>query len=228
MSGYLREIKTTAVEAIKTAFVITYPETDPQGGRQPVYCSLDYPVNPAAYPAVWVNYEAAELRIAGIAYTEIDQSGNLLTRWRFTGHVSFTIAALNVSNECDEIYDQVVSMIAFAAQSAAPSPFRQYVENSDIIATNWSYDTIEPRGEQAAPGTPWGSDDVIYERGLAIQVLGEFVTDPVTLQMISLREIQVVATPEGFPTSQTLITVPPQGTPSPLSPPGFPTLPTGI
>lgn len=216
MSGYLREIKTTAVEAIKSAFMITYPETDPAGGSQPVFCSVDYPQVPTAYPAVWVNYEAAELKIAGIAYTEFDLSGNLLTRWRFTGHVSFTIAALNVSNECDLIYDQVIAMLAFAAQSVAPSPFRQYVEANDMIATNWSYDTIEPRGEQAAPGTPWGSDDVIYERGLAIQVLGEFVTDPAAVEMVNLREIQVVATIEGFPAANSLITTPPQ------FPPGLP------
>lgn len=212
MSGYLRQIKTTAKDAIAAAFVITYPETDPQGGQQPVFCSLDYPVLPTQYPAVWVNYEAAELRIAGIAYTETDASGALLTRWRFTGHVSFTIAALT-NNECDLIYDQVVTMVAFSAQSQVASPFRSFVEGNDLIATNWSYDTIEPRGEQAAPGTPWGSDDVIYERGLALQVLGEFVTDPVTSQLVELREIQVVATVEGFPDAQTLINLPPQGTP---------------
>ena len=217
MSGFLREIKTTAVDAIQAAFTITYPETDPEGGSQPVYCSLDYPVLPTQYPAVWVNYEAAELRTAGIAYTETDSANNLLTRWRFTGHVSFTIASL-ASNETDLIYDQLVSMVAFSAQSQVPSPFRSYVEGNNLIATNWSYDTIEPRGENAAPGTPWGTDDVIYERGMALQVLGEFVTDPVTLQLVNLREIKVVATQEGFPDETTLIDVPPEIVPLNLQP----------
>lgn len=221
MSGYLREIKTTAVGAIQSAFVITYPEADPAGGSQPVYCSLEYPMSAAAYPAVWVNYEAADLRIAGIAYTETDPQVNLLTRWRFTGHVTFTIATLNNSNQCDLIYDQVIAMIAFSAQSQMPSAFRQFVEGNNLIATNWSYDTIEPRGEAAAPGTPWGTDEVVYERGLAIQVLGEFVTDPVALTLVNLREITGVATLEGgLPGAPTLIQVP--GAVAPAT--GFPSL----
>ena len=206
MPGYLREIKTTAVSALQQAFVIAYPETDPAGGDQPVYVSIEYPVNPAMIPAVWVEYEAADLRTVGIAYTEQDETGATMTRWRFSGHVSFTIAAMS-SNERDLIYDELVAMTAFASQSLAPSIFREVVEASPLIATTWSYDVVESRGEAAAPGTPWGTDEVIYERGLALQVVGEFVTEPQAGQMVSLSDIQVTATIEGYPDAASIINV---------------------
>jgi hypothetical protein len=198
MPGYLREIKTTAVAALQQAFIIAYPETDPNGGNQPVYVSIEYPVNPAAIPAVWVEYEASDLRTVGVAYTEPDTTGSPMARWRFQGHLSFTIAAMS-SNERDLIYDELVAMIAFASQSQGPSTFRQVVEASTLVATTWSYDIVEARGEAAAPGTPWGTDEVIYERGIAIQVVGEFVSEPQTMQLVNLSDIQVVATLEGYP-----------------------------
>jgi hypothetical protein len=206
MPGYLREIKTTAVNALQQAFLIAYPESDPAGGDQPVYVSIEYPVNPAAIPAVWVEFEVSQLSTTGIANTETDASGATVTRWKFSGNVSFTIAAMS-SNERDLIYDELVAMIAFASQSSAPSTFRSVVEASPLLATTWSFDTIEARGEAAAPGTPWGTDEVIYERGLAVQVVGEFVTDPQTTDLVNLTDIQVVATMEGYPNVTSTIDV---------------------
>ena len=185
-----------AVGAIQAAFDVTYPQDDAAGGIQKVYCSLDYPVRPQMIPAVWVNYEPAELRMAGIDYTETDALGNLVTRWVFQGHVSFTVVALS-NDERDLICDELISMIAFAAQSEAPGPFRAYIdEGGGLLATSWSFDTIEPRGDGAAPGTPWMTDEVLYEQGLALQVRGEFVSSAVTLDLVPLREITIAATPD--------------------------------
>jgi hypothetical protein len=188
--GYLRELKTLAQQAISQAFTITYPETDPQGGTRPVYCSLEYPVSPAAYPALWVTYAPAQLQTAGISYTENDAAGNWYARWRFSGTISFTVAAL-ANNERDLIYDQLVSIIAFASQSQVPSTFRQFVENSPLLEVTWSYDSLESSGHSEAPGTPWGTIEVIYEDTVSIQVTGEFTSDPVSLALVPLREIIV-------------------------------------
>jgi hypothetical protein len=193
VNGYLRTIKTTAVGAIQSAFQVIYPEDDASGGSQMPYVSIEYPIRQADYPGVWIDYEPAMLQTAGINYTELDSEGNFVARWRFQGHATFTVGALS-SNERDEIYDQLIAMTAFAAQSDAPGPFRSYVEAQTLVATTWSYDAVEARGTYAAPGTPWGTDEVIYETGIALQVIGEFVTDPVTLQLVDLREIQVTMT----------------------------------
>lgn len=207
MTGYLRTIKTTAVNAIEQSFTSRYPAPDAGGGTsQQPFVSVEYPVEEAQYPAVWVDFEPSELRTVGIAYTQMDPQGNAYARWRFTGHAVFTIVALS-SNERDMIYDQLVSMTAFAAQSDFPSLFRQVIEAAPMVASVWSFDTVEDRSSAAAPGTPWGTMDVIYERGFALQVIGEFVTDPVAQDLIALSGIQVIMNELGFPDT-TIISLP--------------------
>lgn len=204
MSGFLRTVKTTAVQAIQQSFQAAYPEPDPQGGERDLFVSIEYPVDEAQYPAVWVDYEGGELRTVGIAYTEQDAQGNAYARWRFAGHVVFTVVALS-SNERDMLYDQLIAMTAFAAQSDFPSQFRQVIENAPLVASVWSFDTVEDRAPAAAPGTPWGTMDIIYERGFALQVIGEFVSDPNTYELVTLSEIQVIQTPEGYPAQSAVL-----------------------
>ncbi len=206
MSGFLRTIKTTAVQAVQEAFRASYAAPDAAGGSQQVFVSIEYPVEEASYPAIWVDYEGSDLRTVGIAYTETDASGNVYARWRFSGYVVFTVVALS-SNERDMLYDQLIGMTAFAAQSSFPSTFRQVVEAAPLVASIWSFDTVEDRPPAAAPGTPWGTMDVIYERGFAIQVIGEFVTDPATYELVKLAEIQVVATDASLPDDTSIIAV---------------------
>lgn len=206
MSGYLRTIKTTAVQAVQQSFQVRYPEPDPDGGTRDLFVSVEYPVEQAQYPAIWVDYEPSELRTVGIAYTEQDSSGNAYARWRFAGHVTFTIVALS-SNERDLIYDQLVALTAFASQSGFPSEFRRVVEEAPLVAAEWSFDSVEDRPSAAAPGTPWGTMDIIYERGFAIQVIGEFASDPNTYELVNLSEIEVVMTPEGYPDEETVIDI---------------------
>lgn len=206
MSGYLRTIKSMAVEAVRQAFAAQYPEPDPEGGTRDVFVSIEYPVEQASYPAIWVDYEGSELRTVGIAYTEQDADGNVYARWRFAGHVTFTTVAMT-SNERDMLYDQLVAITAYAAQSDWPSRFRQVVESNDLVACEWSFDQVEDRSPAAAPGTPWGTMEVIYERGIALQVIGEFVSDPNTYELVNLAEIRVLATLPGTPDETSIIDI---------------------
>jgi hypothetical protein len=118
------------------------------------------------------------------------------------------MVALN-SNECDGVYDQLVALTAYAAQSQYPSVFREAVDANGLVTTTWSYDTVQGRGQSAAPGTPWGTDEIIYERGLALQVIGEFVTGPgpqAQTILVPLREIIITGTSE-IDSSQFIATI---------------------
>ena len=196
--GYLRLIKTGTVDALRQAFQLEYPEQDEAGGIRPVHVSLDYPVEPGAYPGVWVDFETSLLQTAGIDHTETLDDGTVAAHWRFQGYAVFTIVALN-SNECDGIYDQLVALTSFASQSEYPSVFRSTVDANGLVNTTWSYDRAEGRGQNAAPGTPWGSSDIVYERGVALQVIGEFYTAPESGQpagIVPLSRIVVTAQEE--------------------------------
>jgi hypothetical protein len=203
VTGYIRTIKSAAISALKQCFEITYPEPDASGAQQPAYIAMDFPVRKAHYPGIWIDYDEALCQIAGIAHTENDASGNVFTRWRFQGHIVIDVVALS-SNERDMIVDEIVALTAFAAQSDAPSAFRNAITSNTLVNTTWSFEKIEGRGSSAGPGTPWNTDEWIYERGFALQVTGDFVTDPATLQLVPLEGLVIVATPEDGPGPMTL------------------------
>jgi hypothetical protein len=186
---YLRYLTTAVLEALKTTFDVEYPNVK----FRDINISLEYPVKQQNYPGIWVGYEdASPLSIAGIAHREIDPEGHPYTRWKFAGHVTYTVVAFT-SQERDELYDELVRTIAFGAQSVATSQFRTAIETNDFIGCNLDFDTLQPSGAAAAPGTPWGSDEIIYERTISQQVVGEFVVDPATGALLPLSEIIVTA-----------------------------------
>jgi hypothetical protein len=191
---YLRFLKTTVKEALEQTFDGEYPNTRFRN----VHCSVEYPIDVQEYPSIWVDYEdSASLAIAGIDHTEFNPDGHggfvPSTRWRFQGYISLTLVALT-SQERDDLYDEVVRVMAFGRQSPATAQFRTYIENNDFIACNFDFDQIEPKGSVAAPGTPWGTDELIYERGLNMEVIGEIVVDDATGALLPLSGVTFTAT----------------------------------
>ena len=187
---YLVPLKTMLVEAVKRTFDAEYPEPDFRN----IHCSLEYPVDRQNYPGIWLDYDdTAPLQNAGIAHTETtstDTQVNTYRRWRFTGYASYTVVALT-SLERDRLYDELVRVLAFGSESDHTRQFRDYVESNEFIAANFDFDQVEPRGNAAAPGTPWGTDEIIYERTLNMEVIGEFVSDPETGLIVPLSRVVV-------------------------------------
>jgi hypothetical protein len=182
---YLTHVKAMVREAVKNTFDSQYPVEQFRN----VWCSIEYPNQPQNYPGIWVDYDDAKpLEVAGISHVEADDEGRPYTRWKFGGHASFTVAAFT-SYERDLLYDELVRVIAFGRQNTLTHRFRQYVENNDLIACNFDFDTIQPGGNGAMPGTPWGSDEVIYEKSFSLQALGEFTVDPDTGGIVPLSRI---------------------------------------
>jgi hypothetical protein len=195
---YLALLKTNLVEALRATFDGNYPEPD----FRDLKVSIEYPVDQADYPGIWVQYDdTQELTIAGIGHVEyVERDGAELpvTRWRFGGTLTMTIAALS-SLERDRLYDELVRVIGGARFNEAISEFRERIEANDLIATNANFDLMRPSGDNAAPGTPWGTDEMIYEKSLSIDLIGEFLTDPTSMTLVPLRQIRVRGWVAGTP-----------------------------
>lgn len=203
---YLRVVKTALTEAIRNTFSEDYDVPELRG----IWASIEYPIHEHDYPGIWINYEdASNLSIAGIAHRETvdpevdpENEGREYTRWMFQGHATFTIGALS-SNERDTIYDELIRVIAFGRENEQRSVFRNHIEGNDLVAMNIDFDTVEPRGDAAAPGTPWGTEQIVYERSIALQVIGEFVSDPWGGDIVPLSKIIYTAYYEGdYPDGQ--------------------------
>lgn len=178
------------MEATKATFDVDYPEEDFRNIR----CSIEYPVEKTDYPGIWLDFnDTDKLVTAGIAHAEntdpdLDGAIQQYARWKFTGYVSFTVVALS-SLERDRLYDELVRVLAFGSELEQTRNFREMIETNDFLACNIDFDEIEPQGNNAAPGTPWGTDEVIYERSLNMEIIGEFVSNPLTGNLVPLSEI---------------------------------------
>lgn len=201
---YLIALKTLLVTALREAFDQDYPQNDFRG----LNIGIEFPVEKQSYPGIWVDYsDTAPLRQAGVSHTErtpLESDPDIFkigTRFKFEGTASFTLVALS-SLERDRLYDEVIRTFAFGLEDTATSHFRVILESNDLIAVNAKFDEIEVGGNASAPGTPWGSDEIIYERTVSLDLIGEFIADPVSQTLVPLS--QIIITPvvdtdiEGF------------------------------
>ena len=154
--------------------------------------SLEFPVKEQDYPAIWIEFEPlGSLSLVGIGHSEYVSSGPEMARemyrWRFAGHLSFTAVAMT-SLERDRLVDHLVRVFAFSRMDTMKI-FRETIEGGELIALNIDFDQVELRGFSTSPGTPWGTDEMVYEGTVAMEVAGEFVsTDTVDLVFLSQIE----------------------------------------
>lgn len=214
---YLVPLKTIIVEAFEQVFDADYPEPD----FRPTKISIEYPIDQSAYPGLWVQYEDRdELSVAGIGHVEdiIDttvtpNTFGQCTRWRFAGTVTITCVAL-ASLERDRLYDEVVRAFTSARFHPALAPLRGQIEVNDLVACNANFDDLRPFGDNAAPGTPWGTEEIIYEKSISFDLIGEFASDRSTGLMVPLSKVTFMDYVDGteepkFPTEAGSTTVPP-------------------
>jgi len=190
--SYVTLVKTTVVNAILGTFDTQYPVQQFQGVR----ASIEYPIKEQDYPGIWVDYDdTGDLTRAGIAHLEHhDPSTGLLvpefTRWRFAGAATFTIVAMT-SLERDRLFDELVNVIAFGSQDPVRGRFRQFIDANPYVIIEANYDTLTVGGSAASPGTPWGSDEIVYERTVSLDMIGEFFPDMATGTPVLLSRVQI-------------------------------------
>lgn len=190
---YLALLKSCIVEGLRNCL----GQTAPNPNFRNLNVSIEYPLAKQDYPGIWVNYDDSDsLEIAGIDHKEfvLDTEGlpHEVTRWIFAGQVSLTCVALS-SLERDTLYDEVVRLFAFGRIEKATPSFRDQIENNDFIAVYANWDQLRPHGDAAAPGTPWGTEDeVVYEKSLAFDVEGEFVSNWEGNALMMLSKVNVM------------------------------------
>ncbi len=200
---YLEETKTILNNAMLSVFEQNdYPVEDFRGLK----VSLEYPATRQDYPSIWSDFEPeGELEQAGIGHVEYIEGddGELrpTTRWRFGGYATYTCVAMT-SRERDRLFDAMVRVFAFTYQHPATQRFRDVIEGNGLIGLTLGWGKIGQRGFAAVVGTPWNTDETLYEATIAIRVQGEFVVDPGNEALVVLSEIQVTSYTEveGDPT----------------------------
>jgi hypothetical protein len=188
---YIVPLKTLLVESLRTTFDSQYPVAEFRN----INIGLEYPVDQQGYPSYWVDFDDTQpLLRAGVGHLEYVSPNDgttpvaPYTRWRFQGYASITAVAMT-SLERDRLYDEAVRVVAFGNEDGVIGRFRNTIATNDLIAATLNTDKIEARGNAAAPGTPWGTDEIMYEKSLNLEIIGEFVPDPEAGVLINLSKI---------------------------------------
>jgi len=201
---FLAETLTALTEGLKRTFTTDYPVEDFAGPRM-VGVSIEYPIEAVSYPAVWVGFEpVGNLSNVGIGHTEVvtvevdgEERFGEVSVWRFEGRSLFTIMTQTSLNRA-RLMDEVTRVIAFGHLEEGRGAFRQYLIDQDLIRIQLNYDEISITGMAETPGTPWGTDDIVYEVTLSVDTIGEFASTPFG-QFVPLSAIKVIPIEEGTP-----------------------------
>lgn len=189
---YLTNLLTLAVMAVRETFDSEYVEED----FRRLWCGLEYPADQANYPGVWVDYlPTTNIQAAGIAHVEYtpaapDGSRRRFSRWRYAGQIQLTIVTLS-SLERARLVDEVVKVVAFGRENPSRSRFISMVESNDLIGCQVQLDRIGVSSKDESPGTPWGTDEVIYEQTVVLDCEGEFISDGTDASLVPLSSVQV-------------------------------------
>ena len=188
---YLLKLKTLLTDGLRQTFDANYPEEDFRN----INIGMEFPVEKQDYPAIWVDYiPVGDLRKVGIGHIEYDEGptrARSFTRWEFQGHASFTVLALT-SFERDRLHDEVVRVMAFGKEIPATNEYRSYIEENEFLGVNFDWDEISVRGMSNTIGTPWQTEEIIYEVEIVMECLGDFASDSLTSTLLPLKEIRVV------------------------------------
>lgn len=196
--SFLMKTKTNLVKALQTTFDGGYPIPD----FRDLHVSIEFPVDKQHYPCIWVDFEPSQdLVAAGIdhaEYTPWSETARRLERWRFFGTCTFTVVAFS-SAVRDRLADEVIRVLAFGRTDPTSSQFRQAIENYPYIAMDIGWDKVGIGQMAASPGTPWGSDEYLYEVTLRMNAQGEFLSNPSTGELYPISEVAVYPRQEGEP-----------------------------
>jgi hypothetical protein len=188
---FLVQLKTAITVALRQVFGPGYPVAD----FRELPITIEFPYQEQQYPGVWVTWDpVGTISRAGIdnmfygpPELTSDTVDNVLYRYRFSGYSMYTVGALT-SMQRDRLYDELVRTFLMSGDPNVTG-FRTYVEANPYIAMNMDFDTISTRGMAENPGTPWGTNDFIYEATLAIETLGEFISDQFMTDLVPLAAV---------------------------------------
>ena len=195
---FMVPLLTLLVESLRRTFDADYPDERFRG----LWVSLEYPIARANYPGIWVDFQpTTDVQAAGIGHLEYtapttDGTVRAFTRWRYAGMVQLTCVTLT-SLERATLVDEVVKTVAFGLEDPGRAEFTRHLDANDLVACTLQRDKLDLTTKGEAQGTPWGTDEILYEQTVTIDCMGEFVSDGSNGGLIPLTAVAVYPTGPG-------------------------------
>lgn len=190
---YIASLLTIFTEALRKTFDSEFniPEF------RNLWISPEYPKDSTKhFPGIWVDYTPmTDLHTVGIGHIEYSAPGpggevRKGTRWNFQGVVQLTMMSWNPLERA-RLADALTSVVAFGYESPDMSQFRAALQDNDLIGLRVQWDQFGLGGKAESPGTPWGSEEDLYEITATLTVEGEFVWSGTQQALIPLSAVQI-------------------------------------
>ena len=196
---FVTNVLTIWSEALKQIFSEDHP--DPKLRDLPV--TVEYPREAVDYPGVLVDFVMqGVVRNAGIGHVEERESDTgvkEVLRWIFGGTVEITVGTMG-NLERALVVDEITKAVAIGRKGEnIEGNLRSMVEVNDLISMNVTWESFTLGGFAEQQGTPWGTDDLIYEATLSLDVEGEVVLEPETGDLVPLSAVVFHALEPGEP-----------------------------
>lgn len=196
---FLAETLTAVHKTLTEIFNDDYPVEAARNIR----VSIEYPEDAQDYPGIWIDLAIqGDLERSGINYSELvenpDGSFGEIDRWSFDAEVSLTVLAMS-SLARARLLDEVVRVVGMQIESGRKGFSKKIMENK-MIGLTPSTDRLRVSGMATVPGTPWGTDEMVYEVTVNFGLMGEFCSTPEG-SLVPLSEIRIDVTQEPEPTS---------------------------
>lgn len=183
--GLIEAVKRSVVTALRDA--LNGMDLRLEGKK--LYIDLEYPIEEAMYPGVWVQFSPTQLQRAGLGHElPLKENGKwcLIQEWQFTGRITLSLAAIK-SLDRDRLADLIIANLAFARSpdlilTKPAEDTRRYksllaaLGSNPYVSITLNTDVIYPGGQDVNPGAPWaGGDNVlIYTDSYALDAHGYF------------------------------------------------------
>ena len=151
-----------------------------------IHHGIEYPVQVGEYPYCQIGFEEDSISNTTVSDSFTLNADRLPYRhWMFSGSVRFGFFSLSAA-ERDIMIDGFIQVVAM--DRALMSGLRDETVNP-YVALELSLEDVLPSGMSESPGTPWGTDEIVYYSSFNIDAQGEFWTTPPEAEGVSMIEL---------------------------------------
>lgn len=138
-----------------------------------IHYGIEYPMQEGEYPYCLIDFEESSVEVSTVSLRREVSESALLNRWVFRGTATFDFFSLSAL-ERDTMIDGFIQVVGM--QGELTDALRDGTVNP-YIAIELNTQQVTPRGVAKAPGTPWGTDEVVYYASFGLEAVGEFYTE---------------------------------------------------
>lgn len=193
-SGPIETTKRAIIKSLRRAFVNSEDSFLRRVGEN---VKMEYPLEETDYPGIWVGFSFSKIEFASINPEHFEtKSDGAKARYmlgKFEGPISLTVLSLS-SLERDRISDALTQTILFGREHDVASSFFDELTYNDYVNITVQNSSLRPSGQNTTFGTPWSTEQMVYEDVYNFQILGQFATRFDSYGLVNLREVRIIPT----------------------------------